>query len=294
MTLHVFTDSELRTISSDHAVPLYHQLFQLLKQKIEAGEFAYGELLPSEADLGQLFGVSRITSKRALDELEDQGLVERKRGRGTQVNYRYEPKILRAPLNSMLDNLGVLGKETTVDVLQFGEVPANVFVASHLKLAIGALVVRAVRVRRMQGEAFAYYISHTIKMASRNGVEFTAKALKQHARIELFRALGVQLTEVDQHLSAQSADADVAAALEVSVGSALLSLTRIYMDRDHRPVDLLQGLYRPDRFQYHMRLSAQSQPLRGTQPLASTVSQPLAQTLAQTLAQGVEPTSERK
>jgi GntR family transcriptional regulator len=253
-----FSELELRSVAAEHAAPLYHQLFLLLKQKIVVGDYRFGELLPSEIELAGEFNLSRITTKRALDELQEQGLVERRRGRGTQVSYRYEPKILRAPLNSMLENLNVMGRETTVDVLQFAEIDAARNVADTLKIAAGSKVYRAVRLRRHQGEAFAYYTSFTIKLAPLNGFEFSAKSLKQQTRLELFRGLGVQLAEVDQQLTAVAADVDVAAALEVPVGSPLLSLTRLYVDREQRPIDWLHCLYRPDRFQYQMRLTATS------------------------------------
>lgn len=68
--------------------PLYHQIFLILKHRILEGELAAGDGVPGEQELAQIHGVSRITAKRALDELAAAGLVVRERGRGTSVAAR--------------------------------------------------------------------------------------------------------------------------------------------------------------------------------------------------------------
>ena len=250
--MNAFSPAERLAVHSAQPMPLYHQIFQVLRQKIEGGELRHGELLPSELEIAEQLGVSRVTVKRALDDLEAAAMVDRKRGRGTQVTYRYEPKMLRAPLTSMLESLSIMGRETSVSVLSFERIGAPESVASALKIAAGAPVDRAVRVRASAGLPFAYYVSHTLPL----GDGFNAKSLKTHPRLELFQMLGVRLREVDQVITACAASAEMAKALGASIGSALLQLTRIYIDAQHRPVDHLLGFYRPDRFQYHMHLTA--------------------------------------
>jgi GntR family transcriptional regulator len=250
----IFTDAERRAVVSSHPAPLYHQLYSLLKRKIESGELRHGAALPSELELAELFSLSRITTKRALDELEREAYVDRRRGRGTHVRYRYEPKVLQAPLTGMLESLNIMGRETTVDVLSFERVSAPSAICDALKIAPNTLVDRAIRVRRNQGEAFAYYVSHTIILAEGQQA-LNRKSLKTQTRLEIFRQMGIKLAEVDQVLSAGAASAEVAAALGISTGSPVLVLTRTYIDQQGRTVDHLHGQYRPDRFQYHMHLS---------------------------------------
>lgn len=67
------------------AVPLYYQLQEVLKQDIEAGHWSAGELLPSEAELGEGLGVSRTVIRKALDILQADGQVIRQKGRGTVI-----------------------------------------------------------------------------------------------------------------------------------------------------------------------------------------------------------------
>ena len=65
----------------------------------------------------------------------------------------------------------------------------------------------------------------------------------------------MRIGRAEQAISARLADADVARHLQVDVGSALLAVQRLIFDADDRPVQWLQGLYRPDRYQYQMQLS---------------------------------------
>jgi GntR family transcriptional regulator len=250
----LFNRADAGALDPRHAAPLYHQLYLLIKSKIEQGLIKQGQILPSEFELVATFGISRITAKRALDELAREELVERSRGRGTLVKYRYEPKVLRAPLTAMLESLVVMGKETTVDVLSLERVLVPAHLSAPMHLQADDFVERAVRVRRNQGEAFGYYISYTHLPKGGNKL-FTNKALRSQPRLELFRQMGIRLTEVDQVLTASAAQSDAAIALGVAVGAPLLSLTRNYIDQAGIVVDHLLGLYRPDRFQYHMRMS---------------------------------------
>ena len=258
----------MRSVSTSQAAPLYHQLYALLKSKITSGELPPGSLLPSETELATHFSVSRITTKRALNELGRDGLVERRAGRGTHVRARAPASpVLRAPLTGNLESLNIMGRETTVEVLSFARVPAPKAISDALKIKPHTLVDRAVRVRRNQGEPFAYYLSHTIvlkeaatalsdKAAAKTGpTAMNRKNLKTQTRLEIFRAMGIKLAEVDQVLNAAAANAEVAQALNLTVGAPVLSLTRTYIDSEGRIVDHLLGVYRPDRFEYHMHLS---------------------------------------
>ena len=268
----LFTDADARAVSNLQAAPLYHQLYALLKSKIESGELPQGSLLPSEIELATRFAMSRITSKRALNELGREGLVERRAGRGTHVRFRPPPNpLLRAPLTGNLESLNVMGRETTVEVLSFERVPAPKAISDALRIKPHTPVDRAVRVRRNQGLPFAYYLSHTIvqkegagtkselhkdHVAAKSGPQaMNRKNLKTQTRLDIFRAMGIKLAEVDQVLNAVAANSEVAQALNLSVGAPLLSLTRTYIDSEGRIVDHLLGLYRPDRFEYHMHLS---------------------------------------
>ena len=70
-------------LSMDSNIPLYSQLVGIIKQSISSGELGVGDLLPSEAELCRAMNISRNTVRQAIGELEEEGLVVRKRGKGT-------------------------------------------------------------------------------------------------------------------------------------------------------------------------------------------------------------------
>jgi GntR family transcriptional regulator len=257
--MRLFNAEDRANLRPDQPAPLYHQLYLVVKRKIEGGDLRQGTLLPAEKDLGLFFNVSRITVKRALDDLEAEGYVSRHRGRGTHVTYKYEPKVLRAPLNDMLDSLSVMARETQLRLIEFARVVAPPPVADALRLTPEQLVERVVRVRLTEGLPLAHYVSWTIPI----GPGLDPEALKTTSRLDLFRRLGIHLKGVDQVITAIAADTALAQRLVVRVGDPLLQVIRIAFDQRNRPIDYLISSYRPDRFQYHMKMSASDVLVRG-------------------------------
>lgn len=236
-------------------IPLYHQVASLLRQGIEAGEWGEGEPLPSEHELAEAFGVSRITTKRALDELKAAGLVHRQRGKGSFVARAPREHPLTAPLGELMAGLEVIARDTQVEVIAFerSEPPLRL---SELFVHHRGPLVRAVRLRRKEGKPFAHYLSYTA-IADRR---FDRRALARKPRIALFRELGIVIRRVDQFLSAAAAAGEVAARLELDPGAPVLTLERISYAENGQAFDWLFASYRPDRFRYHMVLAGDASP----------------------------------
>ena len=75
----------MEQLDTNNAVPLYEQLRVALRERLDSGVLDPGERLPSEAELCRKYGVSRITVRRAVDELVEEGILERRQGKGTFV-----------------------------------------------------------------------------------------------------------------------------------------------------------------------------------------------------------------
>ncbi len=123
--------------------PLYHQIYLVLRNKIIDGEFVDGDLLPGEERTARSCGVSRITAKRALNELAEDGLVVRERGRGTRVIHRSPTPPVRAGVEGLLENLMAMGMETEVELISFGYIAPNDGVQRALGCGPGDRVQRA-------------------------------------------------------------------------------------------------------------------------------------------------------
>jgi len=243
-----------KLLRNDLPTPLYHQMFSLLRDRILSGEIPCGSRIPTEFELAAAFGVSRITAKRALDELAAEGLVERRRGKGTHVIHRTRPKPQHSPLTGLLESLEVLADHTQVRLLQYRRSVPPEPVRILFDGAADEILTNAVRLR-MRGEIpFGHYTSWT----RTDQPAFSEQALATTSRLQLFRSIGIHIRQVEQSLSAVNADAMSALHLQVEPGTALLALERLSYDEEGKLVDLLNILYRPDQFSYRMRLDVEA------------------------------------
>jgi len=240
---------QLAQHSAMSRVPLYHQLYSVLKAAILDGTIPYDARMPTEQQLVKTFDVSRITAKRAMDELAAENLIARFRGRGSHVRYHHTLEPVRAPLVGMLENIKEMGKHSIVRVVSTETVVPPADVRRFLGLEDNGLVHKVVRVSSNEdGEPYVYYLSWTVGI--KRG--FTRRKLEKNTRLDLLRDNGIQLTKVEQVLSAENASMPIAEELDVEPGAALLSIRRLGYVESGAIVDVVDGFYNPRRFQYAM------------------------------------------
>lgn len=223
----------------------------MMKARIGSGELAPGDYLPGELELCAELSVSRITVKRALNDLANAGLVVRERGRGTRVADTQGQQIVDAALEGWLENISAMGRNTSVEVLEFGYVPATVEVATALSVEPGAAVQRAVRMRRLNNEPMSHLLTYVPEAIGR---QFKREDLGNKPLLKLLEQAGVTVASAWQSISARLADPDVAMALAVPTGSALIEVRRIVRDSNERPVEMIRVLYRPDVYRFAMSM----------------------------------------
>jgi GntR family transcriptional regulator len=246
------TDAHFAAMNKALPLPKYHQVYLVLREQLQEGRFATG--VPGEMHLVKEFGVARVTVRRALEQLAADGLIERSPGRGT-VALTLPPADSarqRAQLTGLLENIVNIGLRTTAKVVQCEVLPASDQVAQQLDIARGELVQKAVRVRSTRGGPLSHITTHVPQLFAQG---FGRRELGRKPMLMLLEASGVVIGRARQSISAKLADATVAQLLGIDVGSALLSVHRLVFDANERPVQWLQGLYRPDRYQYEMELS---------------------------------------
>ena len=237
-------------------LPKYHQIYLVLREQLHEGRFAQG--VPGELALMRQFGVARVTVRRALQQLADEGLIARERGRGTRaVGPGSAEGVAQARqkttrLTGLLENIISMTQNTTVRVLEVACVGASGEVAQALQLAPGAAVQKAVRVRSTREGPLSFITTWVPGDLARH---FGRRELARKPILVLLEEGGVRMGGAQQTISARLADAQVATHLGVAVGSALLAVRRLIHDDAGRPVQWLHGLYRPDRYEYQMQLS---------------------------------------
>lgn len=239
-------------IDARQPTPLYHQIYAILRDEIVNGGYANGDILPSEFELTHAYGVSRVTAKRALNELAADGLVSRERGRGTVVRYEAATAPVQTSVEGLFENLLQMGLKTSVRLISFDYVPASDRIARVLGCDAGEEVQRAVRVRSLEGEPFSHLTTHVPASIGRS---YSRGDLASLPLLGLLERCGVIVASARQTLTATIADARIAPLLDIQVGAPLLRISRTVYDQDAGAVEHITGLYRPDRYQYQMNLN---------------------------------------
>ena len=220
------------------------RIYLLIADAIESGALLPGDRLPGEPSLAEQHSVSRATARRALLELANQGLIERRPGSGTFIRQRNAEPVVIADLADVFGHIEDLGSRTQVRLLSFNYVVPSASVAAALQMAPGAQAQRASRVRLHEGRPFSYAVTH---VAEALGQTYSEQDLSTTPLSRLLERSGVEIDHAHQKIGAALAGPKAAELLGVDVGAALITITRITSARGV-PVEHLHALYRPDRF----------------------------------------------
>jgi GntR family transcriptional regulator len=237
--------SDLQTAQTPRAsgITLHRQMYLVLRDRIVRGDWSAGAVLPTEGQLGEQFGVSRITVRRALADLQAQGLVDRRQGLGTFVAEGVRARANR-PTLSFVDGLRKYAEATDVKVIEVTRGAAPAEVATLLGLEPGERALRAVRSRSRDGVAVMLTEAWVPARLARR---INASALGAKALYEILLAQGVRFGRIVQEFGALAADPPQATLLGTEVGAPLLRLVRLIHDVEGRPVQHLTVLLPAER-----------------------------------------------
>jgi GntR family transcriptional regulator len=246
------------------ASTLYAKIEETIATEIAQGDYRPGDQLPTEDALLQRFQVSRITVRRAVQNLASRGLLEIRRGLGTFVlSPRIEAELTK--LTGFVEDMKSVGRKATARVVSQGVVAASARVAERLQLAKGTKVMQIKRVRLADGTPISFdetYLPLSL------GKQIVHNDLRLHPIFTLLEEeYGVPLVEADYELEAVIATKAVAEALHVRVGSPIFQIERTSMTTGNQPVDYEVLSYRGDLVRFATKLLRQSGNSAGTQAL---------------------------
>jgi GntR family transcriptional regulator len=228
------------------------RVYLLLRERIHAGDMAPGARLPGEPAMAADCGVSRVTLRRALDQLATEGLIERRPGVGTFVRDGIPLPPAGIDFADVFAHLKEMGRRTEVRLLSFGYAVPAAPVAAALGLAPGQRAQRAVRVRAMAGAPFSFLTTHVPEQI---GLTYSEAEMASQPLLSLLERSGIRIARARQDIGATLAGPELAEVLQVETGAPLLTLTRVVEDASGRAVEHLHALYRPDRFTFQMQLA---------------------------------------
>ena len=233
------------------AIPLYYQLDTILRKRIASDELARGDLLPSEEALAKEYNLSRITVRQALSSLESDGLIVRKRGKGTFVSKKHTP--LESPkFTGFIEDLISMGIRTKSKILNISMVEGPQTIQEHLELEAGTQLFRIEKIRLVEGSPFSYVLNYLPPDIGKKIK--TDDLIAKPLLMILEDDMGIKVTEAVQSIEATIADTHVASLLGIRVGDPLLKGERTVFDVNHKPVEYVSVLYRADKYFYTVNL----------------------------------------
>lgn len=239
-----------QALSRRSPVPLYHQVEEDLRRLMDMGYWKPGERIPSEKELEETYGASRITIRRALQDLAEQGLLVREPGRGTFVR---ESSLTAEPrsVSSFTEEMDRLGMRADSRVISIGVEPAEPTAAARLRLGEGTPLVVVARLRLADGKPLG--IQRAWLPAGRfpglEGTDLAHRSLYAHLR----EAYQVSPTEADEMFRVCAIEGEDARLLQVLPGACGFLVERLTFD-DRGPFEYVVSVMRGDRYRVHLGL----------------------------------------
>lgn len=227
------------------------RVYLLLRDRILRAEYREGAPLPGEQKLAVEFDVSRVTIRRALDALLGDGLIEKRPGSATLVRQGAGRPMLTGDFTTLMPQLLEMSENSQARLLAFSYGVPAVGVAAALGLGPDDRVQIAVRTRLVDDEPFSHLTTYVPEAIART---FSEADLATTPLFRLLERSGVKIDSASQTVTATLASPEVAEALGTTVGGPLLQIERVVRDAEGRGVEVLQALYRPDRFRLQMEL----------------------------------------
>jgi GntR family transcriptional regulator len=230
-------------------IPLYFQLAEHLREQIELGSLKPGDQLPSERELGEQSGISRMTARQAIMYLVRQGRLMVRPGIGTFVA---EPKLTHDTLHLLgfTEEMLRSGQPPESEVLEQALVPPPPAVAARLNLAAGEQAVKIVRLRLSQGTPL---LLETVFLPERLAPGLVHQDLAQASLYALLEQQhGLLLDHAQQTLEVTSANDDEAQLFGILPGTTMLLLEGVTYTADELPVEAFKALYLGDKFKFSL------------------------------------------
>jgi GntR family transcriptional regulator len=228
-------------------IPLYFQLQEQLRSKIENGEFPSGSALPTEAQLSETYRVSRATVREALRVLVELGLIEKRRGLGSFVSKRKLGEYIPG-LYSFSMEMRSRGHNVKSVVLHKEMVAAPSHVAIVLNVEEGSPVLNLKRLRFVDDEPILISESFLPSYTAIDD-DFTDSVYK------LFREkYDLNITHGEATIEADLASEEVANLLRINAHAAILRVRWVAQTEDNHAIEFSEGIYRGDRYRYVIHL----------------------------------------
>jgi GntR family transcriptional regulator len=236
-------------INKNSPIPLYYQLAEILHEQIASGELKPGEQIPTERELCEKTGISRVTVRQAIAYLIRDGLLVARSGKGTFVA---EPKFAYDPLHLLgfTEEMMQKGAAATSRVLEKEVVTPPAQVAAGLHLSSSATTVKIVRLRLSEGIPL---LLETVYLPSALCPGLEQEDLADQSLYALLESkYGLRLSHARQTLEPTIANQYEAEMFGIPIGTGMILLQGVTFTDSNRPVEYFKAIYRGDRFKFEL------------------------------------------
>ena len=231
-------------VVKDSPIPLYLQIEEEIRGRIDGGLLGPLTQLSSEAELSEEFGVSRMTARKALDRLVGDGILFRRPGKGTFVAPAKVAHTASTQL-SFSATMDAIGRQHTTRVLEAGIVSIPTKVALELNIDSSGQAVYLRRLRLLDDEPAAIHVSYLpVRYAGILESDLTGSLTA------LMQRVGARVSEARDTFQAVRASPDEARLLNVEIGSPLVRIEGTAFAANMEPLRYTDALYRGDRFRF--------------------------------------------
>ena len=222
-----------------------------MREKIQSGEWKPGDLIPSERELGEKYGISRMTARQAITDLVNEGMFYREQGRGTFVSrHKIAQQLIR--LTGFTEDIQARGQQPSTKVLSAEMCHADEATAERLSIKPGQLVFCLNRLRLANAEPLAIEFSQLNFPGCEKLLE---EDLEHNSLYQLLeKKYGVPLMEAKQELEAGLAGNREAQILHIPVGSAVLFIRRTTYTENNQPIEYVKSVYCGNKYTFYTHM----------------------------------------
>jgi GntR family transcriptional regulator len=233
-------------IDKNSPLPIYYQIEEYIKDRIVKGELKPGDVLPSEREYSQLFAVSRMTIRQAINKLVNDGYLYRKKGSGTFVAEKKFEQALQG-LTSFTEDMKGRGLTPSSQLLHFEIIPASLQVAATLQVAENTPVYEIKRIRLADDIPMAL---ETCFISANLVKGLTEEIINQSIYDYIEKKLQLEIGEATQIIESSLASQTEIDLLNINKGAPILLIERCTYLTNGIPFEVVCSSYRADRYKF--------------------------------------------
>lgn len=240
----------MKKLNTDNRLPLYHQLYDIIVEKIEDGTYKENDKLPSEREFCDKYDISRATVRRTMVELEKNDYIYKKQGKGVFVSSKAFKQDLLS-FYSFSEEMKKINKVPGSKVIDFKKIDVSSKIADKLKINKNQKVYKFKRLRLADDEPM---MIETTYLPAARFLGLNSKKLDQRSMYDIFREdYNVEFNKADEIFQAISLNKKDAKYLNSKEGSPSILLERFTYENENI-IEYTASVTRGDRFKFHVSL----------------------------------------